>query len=99
MSGNIKHIFALIILILVAGGFYMLAQSDTMFKGSQQRSEEIAAETARLQQEVIAPLRRLTGVTIDTNFFSSKEYTALTYKGESLPEPVVQRNNPFESLR
>ena len=99
MSENLKHIFALLVLMLVAGGFYTLAQSDTMFKGHQQRSQEIADETARLQKEVIAPLRRLTGVKIDTEFFLSKEYTSLTYKGEDLLPPVVQRDNPFDPLR
>lgn len=95
MTDNLKHIIFIVVLLVLAGGFYYLAQSDTIFKGHQRRSAEIASETIRLKKEVIAPLERLNDVYIETSFFTSVEYKALQDLSVILPDPSLNRENPF----
>jgi hypothetical protein len=99
MTENIKHIVALGVILLIAFGFYYLSQNDSIFKGHQQRSDEIAAETSRLKNEVIAPLRKLDNVQLGSDFFSSPEYKALQDISVPLQKPALRRDNPFAPLR
>ena len=79
----------------MAGGFYTLTKSGTIFRGHRDRALEIAQETESIKRDIIAPLERLDNVNIDTGFFDEKEYGALKDITVTLPPPVLERIDPF----
>lgn len=99
MSGNIKHIIALVVVLVIAAGAYYVIQDGTLLKGRYRRADEVQRETEQLKKEIIAPLARLQSVTIDQTFFEGQEYKALEDKSVTLTPPELERPNPFGPVK
>lgn len=95
MTENLKHIFALILVIALLGGLYYIGKNGTLFKGQRQRAEEVRLETEQLKTDIIKPLNRLRSVELDTAFFSTPTYKALVDERVELDTPALERPNPF----
>jgi hypothetical protein len=95
MSEKIKQIGSLLFVLLFLGGIYYLAQNETLFKGQNLRAEQVQQETEQLKQEIILPLTRLKTIDIDESFFESEVYTTLVDESVPLPNPSLERMNPF----
>ncbi|HCC05075.1 TPA: hypothetical protein DEP58_02090 [Patescibacteria group bacterium] len=95
MFGNIRHLVALLLLVILGVGVYYLATSENFFTGHQQRASQIDQRTEELEREIIVPLKQLSSVNIDVDFFASSEYKALSDMSVSLHTPALVRSNPF----
>jgi len=95
MFGNIRHIIAILLLVVLAVGAYYLATSENFFTGHQQRASQIEQRTEELEREIIVPLKRLSAVNIDIDFFENQEFKALSDLSVSLHTPALVRSNPF----
>lgn len=95
MFGNIRHIVAILLIVILGVGAYYLATSENFFTGHQQRAEKIDQRTEELEREIIVPLKRLSAVNIDSDFFTNQEFRALTDLSVTLHTPALVRSNPF----
>jgi hypothetical protein len=98
MFGNFRHIFTLIAILVLAGGFYYFATTENFFTNAQARAADIDKRTEQLKIEIITPLNRLKAVEIDEAFFVSTEYKTLQDMSVSLNPPVLVRSNPFAPI-
>ncbi len=99
MSDSIKHIIALVLVLLVLGGGYFVATNDNFFTQHGNRSDQIEKDTKKLEEEIIVPLNRISSVEIDDTFFTSPEFLALDDDMSiELLEPALFRVNPFASV-
>lgn len=95
MFGNIRHIIAIVIVLILGVGIYYLATHDNFFIGYNDRAQNIETQTLQLERDIIVPLTRLSRVQIDTEFFMSPEFVALKDMSVGLRPPALARPNPF----
>lgn len=95
MFGNLRHIIALLIVVALGVAAYYLATNENFFTGHKDRAAKIETQTQELERDIIVPLQRLSSVKIDSSFFASPEFQALSDKSVSLQQPQLSRPNPF----
>jgi hypothetical protein len=95
---NMRHAIALVVVLVLGLGAYMLATRVDFFSGVDNRAVTIEREVARLELELLAPLNQLNAVVLDDAIFNSREFRALRDKSVPLTEPALERSNPFAPL-
>ena len=97
MTNIIKTTLLLAFIVMLVGGLYYFLRERGVFDGGMQTAEQVRMETDKLETEIIAELRRVNSITIDTGVFSLPEYRGLVDPiVPPDPSPPISRPNPFD---
>ena len=96
MSPLLKNLLlALVLIVLVAGGYLFLQQNVADTVGSSADAEAVAQET----EIIIQNINRIKQYDLDESVFTDKRFTSLQETHATLPEVKAGRSNPFAPLR
>jgi len=93
--GNLRHIVALVVVVVLGIGVYFLATRVDFFAGPTARISELEEEVTRIEVELLEPLNRLNAVVLDERVFMSEEFQELQDQSVPLDAPALERSNPF----
>ena len=98
MSGTFRTLVSTLLLLGVFGGVYYALSSIDFFNSAHVTRDEVERRTQQIEQELVAQLDLLSGLSVDGRVFEMPEYASLVDQSVSLVKPPLERPDPFAAL-